>query len=223
MNSPTVPASGELTPLVAELRGLIQSARHAASRAVNSLQVMTNFEIGRRIVEHEQQGERRAEYGKALLKALSERLTEEFGKGYSQTNLEYMRRFYLEWSHRTAQIAQKASGQLLAPDIGQKPSGLSATSGVPRAVSFPLSWSHYVLLLTLKNPGERDFYEIEAAQSGWSLPTRNIGQKASGQSRCVGCAEARSASLAHPHVLAAQDALPTSAHPTWAWAPGAHA
>ena len=74
----------ELGPLVTELRGLILSARHAAATTVNTLQVLTNFEIGRRIVEHEQQGEKRAEYGAELLKELSARLTEEFGKGFSE-------------------------------------------------------------------------------------------------------------------------------------------
>src|SRR5215210_4387893 len=80
--------------LIAEVRGLIQSARHAAATTVNTLQALTNFEIGRRIVEHEQQGVARAEYGKELLKALSARLTEEFGKGFSTTNLKLMRQFF---------------------------------------------------------------------------------------------------------------------------------
>ncbi len=82
--------------LIAEVRGLIQSARHAAATTVNTLQVLTNFEIGRRIVEHEQQGAARAEYGKELLKELSARLTEEFGKGFSTTNLKLMRQFFIE-------------------------------------------------------------------------------------------------------------------------------
>ena len=104
-----------LAPLITELRGLIQSARHAAATTVNTLQVLTNFEIGRRIVEHEQKGEKRAEYGAELLKELSVRLTEEFGKGFSKANLEYMRRFYLEWRQRDPQIAQKPSGQFATP------------------------------------------------------------------------------------------------------------
>jgi hypothetical protein len=112
--------------------------------------VLTNLEIGRRIVEHEQQGAERAEYGKELLKELSARLTEEFGKGFSERNLEYMRKFFLLWRERL-------------PEISQKP---SAKSSHP----FTLSWSHYVLLLTVKNPDERAFYEIESAKSGWSIP-----------------------------------------------------
>lgn len=164
----------EFGALIAELRGLIQSARHTAVTRVNTLQVLTNFEIGRRIVEHEQQGEKRAGYGKELLKMLSTRRTEEFGNGFSKSNLEYMRRFYLEWRHRDPRIAQKPSGQSQERDNRQKPLGVTATVQTSLLSSekspFALSWSHYVLLLTIKNPDERRFYEIEAAQAGWSQP-----------------------------------------------------
>lgn len=85
-----------LSQLFTELRGLIQSARHAVATTVNTLQVLTNFEIGRRIVEHEQKGAERAEYGKELLKELSASLSEEFGKGFSVSNLQLMRKFFIE-------------------------------------------------------------------------------------------------------------------------------
>ena len=90
--------------LLEKIRRLIQSARQTAASTVNTLQVLTNFEIGRRIVEHEQQGAERAEYGKELLKELSARLTEEFGKGFSERNLEYMRKFFLLWRERLPEI-----------------------------------------------------------------------------------------------------------------------
>lgn len=174
MKRPVTSKTHELAPLITELRGLIQSARHAVATTVNTLQVMTNFEIGRRIVEHEQKGAERAEYGKELLKELSVRLNEEFGKGFSKANLEYMRRFYLEWRHRDARIPQKPSGELSDPAICQKPSGKLPLTPIGHASSeklpFTLSWSHYVLLLTIKNPEERSFYEIESTQAGWSLP-----------------------------------------------------
>lgn len=164
----------EFGALIAELRGLIQSARHTAVTRVNTLQVLTNFEIGRRIVEHEQQGEKRAGYGKELLKMLSTRRTEEFGNGFSKSNLEFMRRFYLEWRHRDPRIAQKPSGQSQERDNRQKPLGVTATVQTSLLSSekspFALSWSHHVLFLTIKNPDERRFYEIEAAQAGWSQP-----------------------------------------------------
>jgi predicted nuclease of restriction endonuclease-like (RecB) superfamily len=150
-------------PLIVEVRRLIQSARHAAASTVNTLQVLTNFEIGRRIVQQEQKGEKRAEYGAELLKELSARLTEEFGKGFSKANLEYMRRFYLEWQNRVPRIAQKPSGQLMTAEIQPQPAE-------ELTKPFTLSWSHYVVLLPIKDPSERSFYEIEAANENWSVP-----------------------------------------------------
>ena len=129
-------AAKDFGALIAEVRGLIQSARHAAVTTVNTLQVMTNFEIGRRIVEHEQQGAARAEYGKELLKELSAHLTEEFGSGFSERNLRSFRSFYRTYQERSSQIwqkpsaklglsqkSQKASGELTPAAIAQKPSG----------------------------------------------------------------------------------------------------
>ena len=94
---PEISTIPELGKLVSELRGLIESARTTVATTVNSFQVLTNFEIGRRIVEHEQQGAERAEYGKELLEELSARLTGEFGKGFSLTNLKLMRKFFVEY------------------------------------------------------------------------------------------------------------------------------
>gem|GEM_PF-3164481 len=101
-----------MNPLIAEIRDLIRSARQAAVHSVDMIQVLTNFEIGRRIVEHEQQGSERAEYGKALLKELSAELTAEFGRGFSRSNLEYMRKFYLTYQDRASRISQMPSGKL---------------------------------------------------------------------------------------------------------------
>ena len=184
-----------LGSLIIEVRQLIQSARRGVSSVIDTFQVMTNFEIGRRIVEHEQKGAKRAAYGAELLKELSVRLTEEFGRGFSKANLEYMRRFYLEWQNRVPRIAQKPSGQFVIGDIQQQPAGKLATTTIPQTPSgelapseifqqpseklmvserfrnpFTLSWSHYVELLTVKNPDERSFYEIEATNEGWSVP-----------------------------------------------------
>jgi len=167
------PKPDGLAPLIAEVRSLIQSARRGAASVVNTLQVMTNFEIGRRIVEHEQKGKERAAYGAELLKELSARLTQEFGRGFSKANLEYMRRFYLEWRSRAGAIPQTASGQLMTNAIGQQPAGTleiaQTVSGQSRPAAFTLSWSHYVLLLTIKDADERSFYEIESINESWSL------------------------------------------------------
>lgn len=175
--------SPSLGALIAEVRTLVQSARHAAAASVNTLQVLTNFEIGRRIVEHEQKGAKRAAYGAELLKELSARLTEELGKGFSKSNLALMRSFFIAWKERMP-IFQKPSGKLIESAKSQKPSGQSGAEQaavLPATAELrsllPLSWSHYVLLLSIEDPDERSFYEIEAASEGWSIPElkRQVG------------------------------------------------
>jgi hypothetical protein len=110
-----------LGSLIAEVRQLIQSARRGVSSVIDTFQVMTNFEIGRRIVEHEQQGAKRAAYGAELLKELSARLTEEFGKGFSERNLRGFRLFYQTYRHRLPQIWQTPSAELPTSEKGQVP------------------------------------------------------------------------------------------------------
>jgi len=164
MKKKAKPRRDGLAPLVAEVRGLIQSARRGAASVVNTLQVMTNFEIGRRIVEHEQKGSRRAAYGQGLLKRLSQRLTQEFGRGFSEDNLSNMRRFFLLWESRVSQFPNRVFGNSTQPISKQPAAKLSP------ARPFTLSWTHYVLLLTVKDADERSFYEIEATNEGWSVP-----------------------------------------------------
>ena len=162
---------GELAVLITEVRDLIQHARQRVASAVDTLQVMTNFEIGRRIVEHEQQGAKRAAYGQEVLKELSVKLTEEFGRGFSVTNLKLMRQFFVENQLR---IGQSVTDQLrMRTPIGQSPTDQSVmTHSITEKSSstpFLLSWTHYVELLGIKDPDERNFYEIEAAKSGWNV------------------------------------------------------
>src|SRR3989338_211018 len=146
--------------LLSGVRNLIISARRAASRSIDTLQVFTSFEIGRRVVEHEQLGEKRATYGKHVLTRLSESLTREFGRGFSEDNLSNMRRFYLEYRKCLPKISEKPSRKSISAP------GQSILSNV----SSVLSWSHYVFLMTISDKDERQFYEIESAQNGWSLP-----------------------------------------------------
>jgi len=133
---------------LADLIELLELSRRAVARSVNAIMTATYWQIGRRIVELEHGGEKRAEYGEAVLKRLSGDLTERFGKGFSKTNLEQMRRFYLEW-----QIAQTPSGQFDLSTLAQ---------------GFPLPWSHYVRLLSVHDLKAREFYETEALRAGWS-------------------------------------------------------
>lgn len=165
---PKIVAPAEpLLPLVQEIRDLVQSARRAAAQNVNTLQVITNFEIGRRIVEHEQKGSRKAEYGERIVRELSCRLTEELGRGFSKSNLEYMRRFYLEYRETVPQIAQTLSGQSRVTPPVKAP--IPQTVSAKLTNQFTLSWSHYVFLLNIGNRDERKFYEIESKDNQWSL------------------------------------------------------
>ncbi len=118
---------------IQEIKGLLNSAKNRVYQNINEIMTKTYFEIGKRIVEEEQKGKAKAEYGKALLKTLSIELTKEFGKGFSVDNLENMRRFYLAYSK------------------SETPSR-----------KFKLSWSHYIFLSRIQNEDERNFYEIEA-------------------------------------------------------------
>ncbi len=152
--------------LYRRIRELIINARQTVSRGVDYVQVYTCFEIGCHIVEHEQHGKGRAAYGLGVLNRLSERLVVEFGNGFSRSNLEYMRRFYLTYSSRL-NISQTPSGKLPHPAKSQKESGKFRTLDSKRP--FSLSWSHYVFLMGIKNPSERSFYEIEAESQCWTL------------------------------------------------------
>ncbi|MFA6331587.1 MAG: PDDEXK nuclease domain-containing protein [Methanoregula sp.] len=156
-----------ITPLVNEIRALVQNARRTTAQNVNTLQVVTNFEIGRRIIEYEQRGRKRAEYGERVVRELSQRLTAELGRGFSKSNLEYMRRFYLEYRETVPQIAQTVSGQLPAKTMTETPIGQTLSAQFTPA--FTLSWSHYLFLMNIENRDERRFYEIESRENQWSL------------------------------------------------------
>lgn len=81
--------------LINDIRQIVGISRQYAYRAVNMMQVISNWLIGQRIVEHEQNGRLRADYGKHIIEVVSQSLTEEYGKGYSKTNISNFRRFYL--------------------------------------------------------------------------------------------------------------------------------
>ena len=161
--------SRDTSTLLTEIRELVQAARASAARQVNALVVITRHEIGRRIVVHEQRGEDRAEYGEAVLQALSDGLTAEFGAGWSVSNLTLMRRFFLAYRDRLqiSQTPSAISGPTPEHPISQTPSAISRPT--PSAPPFTLSWSHYVFLLGVDDEAERAFYEVEATRSGWSL------------------------------------------------------
>lgn len=113
----------ETTTLIDEIKALLHAAREAAARQVNTLLVLTNYEIGRRIVEHEQGGEARAVYGDAVLDTVSAALTEEFGRGYSRANVALFRKFFLAYRER-AEIVQTASGRFTLESRAPAPAAL---------------------------------------------------------------------------------------------------
>ena len=134
---------------------VLKNARKQAKMALNISMVYSYYEVGRMIVEEEQNGKQRAEYGKAILKELSECLTESLGKGFSVENLKLMRRFYMVYSQD--QIGQKVSAQF--ENLPETQEGRK----------FFLSFSHYVSLMRISNIDERHFYEIEAVRNGWGV------------------------------------------------------
>jgi predicted nuclease of restriction endonuclease-like (RecB) superfamily len=196
-----------LTPLpgyheiLASIVGLLETARRASARSVNAVMTTTYWEIGRRIVEGEQHGTGRADYGTELLKRLGADLANRFGRGFSWRNLYQMRGFYLAY----AQILQTPSaksephrervatpGKLQAPPEavtavpakmgGQSLNGIAQTASARSEGAvrrFPLPWSHYVKLLAVEDPEARAFYEVEALRGGWSVRQldRQIGSK----------------------------------------------
>jgi predicted nuclease of restriction endonuclease-like (RecB) superfamily len=155
---------------------LLKEARSAAARNVNSIMTATYWEIGRRIVESEQRGAARASYGEELIKHLASDLSRQFGRGFGVVNLSQMKRFFLAWPmERIFQtVSEKSSTTSVINDIE-----LSAQDVPAIARRFPLPWSAYVRLLSVKNPEARNFYQTEALRSGWSIRQldRQIGSQ----------------------------------------------
>jgi predicted nuclease of restriction endonuclease-like (RecB) superfamily len=162
--------------LFKQVAELLQNARQQVLRTVNSTMVYTYFEIGRMIVEEEQNGKERAEYGKQILKGLSEQLINEFGKGFSMRNLENMRKLYLTYSISETvspissdTISQTMSAILEFPN-SETVSRVAAKNELPNvSLNFQLTWSHYVFLISIDDSKERRFYEIESIKYQWSL------------------------------------------------------
>ena len=140
----SLPESGELD-FFKSICELIQQARRSLEKNINTTMTVTYFEIGRRIIEKEQHGEKRAQYGKRILQGLSDYLTANLGKGFSIENLKLMRRFFVIYSKF---------------EIGQSPITQFNSN---------ISWTHYIQLMRISNEDERRFYELEIANNDWSI------------------------------------------------------
>jgi hypothetical protein len=175
-----------ISELLNQIRVLIVNARTTVAKSTDFVQVWTNFQTGRLIVEDEQDGAKRAAYAEKTIVELSKRLSAEFGRGFAKRNLEYMRQFYQMYSSR---IAQSPIAQFKSVDNSQKLKSLISKSNAigrtpivqsliaqfqkgkdtyPPGI-FKLSWTHYLFLMGIDDPEERSFYEIEAAAQNWAV------------------------------------------------------
>ena len=176
--------TSRIETLFEHISSLIEESRQRVATAVNIAEVYTKYSIGKYIVEAEQQGQTRAEYGKQVLKSLSTRLTDRFGEGWSYSNLRQIRQFYLVYGNLTDSVCQiendnqclSNSGNIVAPIQGNIQNGV-LEKGQQRLPDFTLSWSHYLILMRIENPDARSFYEIECTQQQWSVRqlSRQVG------------------------------------------------
>ena len=181
IRSTTGPVARPYSALLGELTELLEQARHAAARSVNAVMTATYWEIGRRIVEFEQGGAKRAEYGQHLLVRIAADLTVRFGRGFSVDNLQRMRSFYAAWGPEriSATLSRKsqsspAASSALGTSPGSSGGKKYATTSSKVLLSdlasvFPLPWSHYARLLSVEDAPARAFYEAEALRGGWSI------------------------------------------------------
>ena len=165
---------GKETIFVNDLRTIVSAARDASYRMANLMQVAQNWLIGRRIVEQEQQGKMRAEYGKHVVELASQVLTKEFGQGFSETQIKSFRKFYLTFSDLQIQQTMPAEFKSRLRQIRQTMPAESVTDGI--AMPVQLSWSHYERLIRVADPEARIWYMHEAATQQWDYRTlkRNI-------------------------------------------------
>jgi predicted nuclease of restriction endonuclease-like (RecB) superfamily len=187
--------AGDYNGLLGRISSLLEQGRRATVRTTNAILTATYWEVGRQIVEYEQGGQARAEYGDALLKLLASDLTTRYGRGFSRSNLQQMRLFYIGWK-----ICQTPSGKLQArvncpalTDESAAPISQTVSSKLQTLVptqlplsptaslldTFPLSWSHYVRLMSVDDDFARWFYEEEAIRGAWLV--RQLGRQISTQ------------------------------------------
>lgn len=192
-----IAAKDNYSNLVNDLGGILESARKSSARSINSILTSAYWLIGRRIVEYEYSGMGRSEYyGERLLEKLSSDLKDKYGRGFSRPNLTMMKLFYQAYSEE--KIRQTLSDKSIGlKNIRQTPSDKSLIRNITPTLSsisetpsrnldlnylmelFPLPWSHYVRLISVKDEQARKFYESEALRSGWSV--RQLSRQISSQ------------------------------------------
>lgn len=163
MANEIIKTSDSIEDLFSKVSGLIEQARSYVKTSVNTTEVYTKYYIGKYIVEYEQSGNVRAEYGKRVLKDLSRKLIARFEGGWSVDTLEKCRKLFLVYSKSATVLRnfeKRGKSATLLRILGQ------SENEVP---DFLLSWSHYLILMRIKNDAERNFYEIECANQHWGV------------------------------------------------------
>jgi len=148
-----------------QIRDVIQNARNKVYKSVNFIMVESYWNMGLLIFEEEQRGKKRADYGEHMLSSLAERLTEEFGSGYSLTNLKYFRGFYVAFP----------IGHALRDQLARKGHAMSDQFAISHELRSELFWTHYRLLLRVEDKAAREWYMNEAADQNWS--TRQLDRQ----------------------------------------------
>jgi len=179
-NEKTMEKSEEKT-FVNDIKQIVSTAKFQSYKAVNLMQVASNWLVGKRIVEQEQKGAAKAEYGKYVIRLASETLTQEFGKGYSETNVKSFRKFYMMFDKILIKqtpsvnisIGQAVPAQFNSIDL------LNDINKIRQALPAELSWTHYERLMRVEDDNARLWYMQEAASQQWSYRTldRNISSQ----------------------------------------------
>lgn len=163
----------QVSKIYKRIRQILDSARNNVARSVNTTQVIANWLVGREIVEEEQKGEQKADYGKRLLEELSVVLSREYGAGYSGTNLRWFRQLYVEYQSFMGDgichaLRDRSLDNSSIPGLIQIHHAVRDESWKPGMLHPNLSWTHYRTLLKVDKPEARAFYEIEAIKNNWS-------------------------------------------------------
>ena len=176
MKEPEKKYDDEDNMLVNDLRSIVSKARSKAFAAVNYSLVERNWRIGQRIVEQEQNGASRAEYGKHVIEVASAALTKEFGKGFSETNIMNFKKFYLKFKELTIPQTLSEEFKKQKQQTPSDESSLLPQKGLTPSAQFELRllpWSHYERLIRVEDKKAREWYAKEAFEQGWSFRTLN--------------------------------------------------
>jgi len=162
-------ANVNIDALFERISALIEESRKRVATAVNIAEVYTKYEIGRHIVEDEQEGKARAAYGKQVLPILSQKLTDKFGSGWSLETLKSARKFYSVYAPQAirSMALTKSDKETGKTNLVNSVDQIQIAPAEPH--KFVLSWSHYLVLMRIKDDGARSFYEVECAKQNWGV------------------------------------------------------